>query len=134
MLAYKQDGRWIDVTSTDINLHLKELAGAEYSAKDFRTWNATVLAAVALAGRADQAGGPVSRVKRAEASAVREVAEVLGNTPAVARSSYIDPRLFDRFRSGHVVPVEAEDVAEVVAFGQRRREDLEAAVAAFLAC
>ena len=133
LLAYKQDRRWIDVTSTDINLHLKELAGAEYSAKDFRTWNATVLAAVALAARADHAGGAIGRIKRAEASAVREVAEVLGNTPSVARSSYIDPRLFDRFRSGHVVPVEAEDVAEVAAFGQRRREDLEAAVAEFLA-
>ena len=132
LLAYKQDGRWVDVSSTDINLHLKELAGAEYSAKDFRTWNATVLAAVALAGRADQAGGSAARVKRAEASAVKEVAEVLGNTPSVCRSSYIDPRLFDRFRSGHVVPVEAEDVAEVAAFGERRREDLEAAVANFL--
>ena len=132
LLAYKSDGRWVDVTSTDINLHLKELAGAEYSAKDFRTWNATVLASVALAGRADQTGGSAARVKRAEAAAVREVAEVLGNTPAVCRSSYIDPRLFDRFRSGHVVPVEAEHVEEVAAFGERRREDLEAAVADFL--
>ena len=132
LLAYKQDGRWIDVTSTDINLHLKELAGAEYSAKDFRTWNATVLAAVALAGRADQAGASQAKLKRAEASAVRDVAEVLGNTPSVCRSSYIDPRLFDRFRSGSVVPVEAEDVAEVAAFGERRREDLEAAVVDFL--
>lgn len=132
LLAYRDGRRWVDVSSTDINLHLKELAGAEYSAKDFRTWNATVLAAVALAGRADQAGGPVSRVKRAEAAAVRDVAEVLGNTPSVCRSSYIDPKLFDRFRSGHVVPVDAEDVAEVAAFGQRHREDLEAEVAAFL--
>ena len=132
LLAYKKDRRWVDVTSSDINLHLKDLAGAEYSAKDFRTWNATVLAAVALAGRAHEAGGPVSRVKRAEAAAVRDVAEVLGNTPSVCRSSYIDPRLFDRFRSGNVVPVEAEDVAEVAAFGQRHREDLEAEVADFL--
>ena len=132
LLAYKQDGRWVDVTSADINLHLKELAGEEYSAKDFRTWNATVLAAVALAGKADHAGESEARAKRAEAAAVRDVAEVLGNTPAVCRSSYIDPRLFDRFRSGHVVPVEAEDVAEVAAFGERRREDLEAAVAEFL--
>lgn len=132
LLAYKVDGRWVDVSSTDINQHLKELAGAEYSAKDFRTWNATVLAAVALAGRADQAGTAPTRVKRAEAAAVREVAEVLGNTPSVCRSSYIDPRLFDRFRSGHVVPVDAEDVAEVAAFGERRREDLEAAVVDFL--
>lgn len=131
-LAYREGRRWVDVSSTDINLHLKELAGTEYSAKDFRTWNATVLAAVALAGRADQAGGPAARVKRAEAAAVRDVAEVLGNTPAVCRSSYIDPTLFDRFRSGHVVPVDAEDVAEVAAFGQRHREDLEAAIADFL--
>ena len=132
LLAYKQEGRWVDVTSTDINLHLKELAGAEYSAKDFRTWNATVLAAVALAGRADHAGASQAKVKRAEAAAVRDVAEVLGNTPSVCRSSYIDPRLFDRFQSGQVVPVDAEDVAEVAAFGERRREDLEAAVVEFL--
>ncbi len=132
LLAYKEGGRWVDVSSSDINLHLKELAGADYSAKDFRTWNATVLAAVALAGRADQAEGSAARVKRAEAAAVREVAEVLGNTAAVCRSSYIDPRLFDRFRSGHVVPVEAEDVAEIAAFGEQRREDVEAAVVDFL--
>jgi DNA topoisomerase I len=134
LLAYKADGRWRDVTSTDINLRLKDLAGSDYSAKDFRTWNATVLGGVALAARVEDAGRKVAptRVRRAEAAAVREVAEVMGNTPAVCRSSYIDPRLFDRFRSGSVVEVDADDVAEVTHFGERHREDLEKSVVEFL--
>jgi len=94
------DGRqWHDVTSTEINAYLKEVSGAEITAKDFRTWNATVLAAVALAV-SGQAPGTKTGRKRAEARAVKEVARYLGNTPAVCRASYIDPRVFDRFRDG----------------------------------
>jgi DNA topoisomerase-1 len=100
LLAYKANGRWADISSGDINEYIKAKTGDEtFSAKDFRTWNATVLAAVALAvsGAAHRSQ---SAQKRAIARAVAEVAHYLGNTPAVCRASYIDPRVFDRFRDG----------------------------------
>ena len=99
LLAYKEGRRWVDVKSSDINEYVKEAAGADFSAKDFRTWSGTVLAAVALAVSAPAQRGVGSR-KRAKTRAIKEVAHHLGNTPAVARSSYIDPRVFDRFDGG----------------------------------
>jgi DNA topoisomerase IB len=104
LLAYKSAGRWVDVRSPDINLYLKEATGLDVSAKDFRTWGATVMAAVAL-GVAGHVAGTKTGRKRAIARAVKEVAYHLGNTPAVARASYIDPRVFDRYRDGVVVAV-----------------------------
>ncbi len=96
LLAYKQGRRWHDVRSDDINLYLKEATGGDHSAKDFRTWNATALAAVALAVSGASLGTKTAR-KRAVKRAVDEVAVYLGNTPAVCRASYIDPRVFDAF-------------------------------------
>lgn len=98
LLAYKRGGRWEDVRSTDVNAYVKQATGAEFSAKDFRTWGATVLAAVALAVTVP-AETKVAR-RRAVKRAVDEVAHYLGNTPAVARASYIDPRVIDRFQDG----------------------------------
>ena len=95
LLAFKRGRRWHDLKSTDINDYLKEVTGADYSAKDFRTWNATVLAAQALAVSGGVAGSKTGR-KRAISRAVKEVSYYLGNTPAVCRASYIDPRVFDR--------------------------------------
>jgi DNA topoisomerase I len=99
LLAYKEGRRWVDVKSSDINEYVKEAAGGDFSAKDFRTWSGTVLAAVALAVSAPAQRGVGSR-KRAKTRAIKEVAHHLGNTPAVARGSYIDPRVFDRFDGG----------------------------------
>ena len=72
--------------------------GGDFTAKDFRTWNATVLAAVALAGAAAVKGKAAREreVKRA----IKTVAAYLGNTPAVCRASYVDPRVIDRFQAG----------------------------------
>ena len=89
----------MDVKSDDINRYVKEAAGGDFSSKDFRTWSATVLAAVALAVSGMAVESKTSR-KRAKARAVKEVARYLGNTPAVCRASYIDPRVFDRFDGG----------------------------------
>jgi DNA topoisomerase I len=115
LLAYKVGRRWVDVKSPDINEYVKQIAGEEFSAKHFRTWSGTVLAAVALAVSGPAQGTKSSR-KRAKARAVKEVARYLGNTPTVARASYIDPRVFDRFDSGltiaGVLPELAEDTAE----------------------
>jgi DNA topoisomerase IB len=102
LLAYKRDRRWVDLRSEDINAWLKEATGKDVSAKDFRTWGATVLAAVALAVSEDAPTTKTGR-KRAISRAVKEVAHYLGNTPTVARASYIDPRVFDRYRDGEVI-------------------------------
>jgi DNA topoisomerase-1 len=102
LLAYKEGRTWVDVRSEDINEYLKETTGEDISAKDFRTWGATVLAAVALAVSGEAAATQSGR-KRAISRAVKEVAHYLGNTPAVARASYIDPRVFDRYRAGETI-------------------------------
>ena len=102
LLAFKRDRRWVDLRSEDINAWLKQATGADVSAKDFRTWGATVLAAVALAVSQEAAATNTGR-KRAITRAIKEVAHYLGNTPAVARASYIDPRVFDRYRDGEVI-------------------------------
>jgi DNA topoisomerase I len=101
LLAYKQRGRWVDLTSADINEYVKAATGGDYSAKDFRTWNGTMLAAVVLSADTRDRGRKPS--KRGVALAVKQVAFYLGNTPAVARASYIDPRVFDRYLSGWTI-------------------------------
>jgi DNA topoisomerase IB len=114
LLAYRSGSRWVDVKSADINEYVKAAAGEEFSAKDFRTWSGTVLAAVALSVSGPARGTQSSR-KRAKAWAVKEVARYLGNTPSVARTAYIDPRVFDRFDGGltiaGVLPELVEDTA-----------------------
>jgi DNA topoisomerase I len=113
LLAYKVGGRWTDVKSADINEYVKAAAGEEFSAKDFRTWSGTVLAAVALAvSAATAARGTKTSRKRAKTRAIKEVAHYLGNTPTVARTSYIDPRIFDRFDGGLTVAGVLPDLAE----------------------
>ena len=101
LLVYREDGGWRDVRSEDVNAYLQEQAGEEFSAKDFRTWHGTVLAAVELAREeppSTKGGG-----ERAIRAAIGRVAERLGNTPAVCRRSYVDPRVIDRFRDGKTI-------------------------------
>ena len=98
LLVFKEGGSWHDVRSGDVNEYIQERIGEEFSAKDFRTWHGTVLAAVELAAGPEPSS--TSGTKRAIDAAVKRVAEQLGNTPAVCRSSYIDPRVLDRFRDG----------------------------------
>ncbi|WP_213450494.1 DNA topoisomerase IB [Rhizomonospora bruguierae] len=101
LFAYRDGRQWRDVHSDDINGYLREASGGDMTAKDFRTWHATVLAAVELAG-----AGP-KRSERARrqsiTAAMRLVGEQLGNTPTVARTSYVDPRVLDLYRDGVVV-------------------------------
>jgi DNA topoisomerase IB len=140
LLAFKERRRWVDVRSQDINRYLKDRTGLDVSAKDFRTWNATVLAARALAVSGLRQDTKTGR-KRAVVRAVKEVAHYLGNTPAVARASYIDPRVFDRFNDGLVIePTLGRDevergVLDLIADDERSRhladaEDLEELVRA----
>ncbi|MFR9801465.1 DNA topoisomerase IB [Pseudonocardia sp. RS010] len=109
LLAYRT-GRtgWHDVRSEDLNIAVKELAGDRFTCKDLRTWNATVLAAVTLAGAVAEEGR-VPSAKRARTRMVRHavttVSDHLGNTPTVARNSYVDPRVVERFEEGRTVLV-----------------------------
>ena len=111
LLAYKEGRRWRDLRSDEVNAYLKAAIGGDYSAKDFRTWNGTVLAAVALAVSGEVAGSKTGR-KRAITRAVKEVAHYLGNTPAVCRASYIDPRVFDAYRGGLIIRPVLEQAVE----------------------
>jgi DNA topoisomerase IB len=117
LLAYKDRTGWHDITSADINAYLRDVFGGEVSAKDFRTWHATVLMAVGLAV-STQAPTSESARKRAVNRAVKEVSEYLGNTPAVCRSSYIDPRVIDLYDDGVTVAASLERLGADAGFGQ----------------
>jgi DNA topoisomerase I len=101
LLAYWDGRAWTDVSGADVNDYLKHAFGADVSAKDFRTWHATVLAAVGLAVSVGADTPP--RRRRAVARVMREVSDYLGNTPAVTRASYVDPRVVDRFLAGETI-------------------------------
>jgi DNA topoisomerase I len=102
LLAYREASRWVELHAEDVNDYIKRHSEGEFTAKDFRTWNATVLAAVALAVAEAHDSRPRSRARRERtvAEAVKTVAAYLGNTPAVCRASYVDPRVIDRFHGG----------------------------------
>lgn len=102
LMAYREGRAWQDLDSAAVNQYLKDLFDGEMTAKDFRTWHATVLAAAALA-RSEEPGRSAASRKRAIRSAVVEVAGYLGNTPTVARSSYVDPRVIDLYERGTTI-------------------------------
>ncbi|GAA4603651.1 DNA topoisomerase IB [Actinoplanes octamycinicus] len=89
---------WQEIRADAVNEYLREISGAPMTAKDFRTWHGTVTAAAELA----EAGPQPTKTKRRKvvAQAMREVADKLGNTPAVARASYVDPRLLEKYENG----------------------------------
>lgn len=117
LLAFRLDGRWVDVKSGDINAFLREVTDCDATAKDFRTWSATVLAAVGLAVSTQAAASPTAR-KRAVTRVVKEVAEQMGNTPAVCRSSYIDPRVIDLYENGTTIAGDLGVLGEDAAHGE----------------
>jgi DNA topoisomerase IB len=127
LLAYKAGRCWVDVRSGDVNEYIKAAIGVEHSAKDFRTWHGTVLAAVAVAV-SEEAMTKTAR-KRAISRAVNEVSHYLGNTPAVSRASYIDPRVFDRYLAGATIAPALEQLgASVEAQVPATQGPIEAAV------
>jgi DNA topoisomerase IB len=103
LLAYQDSTGWHDINSTEINAYIKGVVGGEVSAKDFRTWHGTVIAEVSLAGAVEKSHSLSAR-KRAVSSAMKEVSKYLGNTPTVARKSYVDPRVVDLFHDGVTIP------------------------------
>jgi DNA topoisomerase I len=128
LLAYRNGRRWVDVRSDDINQYLKAVTARDFSAKDFRTWNATVLAAVALAAGGAEAQTKTARNRAINAS-VKAVSVYLGNTPAVCRASYIDPRVFDRYHSGQTIGATIDrERGDANLFNEPTRTRIEAAV------
>jgi DNA topoisomerase-1 len=117
LLAYRNGRRWVDVRSDDINDYIKEITGEGFSAKDFRTWNATVIAALALAVSGRAAATKTAR-RQAIGRAIKEVGHYLGNTPAVCRASYIDPRVFDRYQDGYTIGGAIDQLGEGADLGQ----------------
>ncbi|MGU3410802.1 DNA topoisomerase IB [Microbacterium sp. M1A1_1b] len=103
LLSYRRTrgARWEPLTAEDINAYVKERAGDEFTAKDFRTLHGTVAAAIDLAQTGSQSAA--TKRKRAVSHAVQAASDVLGNTPTVARASYIDPRLLDAYEHGETI-------------------------------
>lgn len=108
-LVVHEASGWKDVHADDLNVRLKELLGDDYSVKDLRTWHGTVIAATAFV----DADPPVSKkvIKRVESTVMKEVSEGLGNTPAVARSSYVDPRVVRGYEDGLTIAAAAKRAA-----------------------
>lgn len=119
LLAWERGRRRVPLTPSEVNDYVRSLTGARFTAKDFRTLRGTILAAEALAriGAVDTAADR----KRAAQLAVRATAEALGNTPAVARSAYIDPRVFVRYRDGHVLDLSVSPESAILALIRPRR-------------
>jgi DNA topoisomerase I len=122
LLVCRTASGWADVHADDLNARFKELVGDDYSVKDLRTWHGTVLAAEAFV----DADPPSSKrvVKKVEAAVMKEVSQALGNTPAVARGSYVDPRVIAGYEQGMTIvaatrragkisePTEAQEILE----------------------
>lgn len=136
LLAVKDAGEWVPVQPSDINDHIRELFSLEVTAKDFRTWHATVHVATALgtsvleeqAGRTRPATSKTAKAKRVRAAVVG-ASELLGNTPTVCRSSYVDPRVIDLYEHGTTI---APDLAELPEDPDDARDGIDAAVIALL--
>ena len=126
LLCWERGGAWHALHSHDVGAYIAEHAGGHFTAKEFRTWNATVLMALLLAN-----AGPAATQRRAKAvitASIRGVADWLGDTPAVARASYIDPRVISRYQSEGGLPSIPVLPAQLPA-----DPDAETAVAALLA-
>ena len=132
LLAFREGHAWHQVHAPLINAHLKSLIGDSFSAKNFRTWNGTLLAAVSLA-RCERDCVSERGRRSAIRQATTDVAELLGNTPAVARGSYIDPRVFDRYQSGLTIADELRRIEGRGLADEERRAAVELAVLDLLA-
>lgn len=117
LLQYRENNVWCDLSSTDINRDFKDLVGDEYTVKDLRTWAATLLAAAAFADQVDGGEATERERKAAEREVMKLVSEHLGNTPAVARRSYVDTRVVEEYAAGRTI---ARALARASAADRRR--------------
>ena len=109
LLVCRNESGWIDIHADDLNARFKELVGDQHTVKDLRTWHGTVLAAAAFVDADPPANETV--IKRVESAVMKEVAEELGNTPAVARRSYVDPRVVEGYKAEMTIAAGARRAA-----------------------
>lgn len=124
------DGKLQDVSSQDVNEYLREIAGQEFSAKDFRTWAGTVLAALAL--QQFEKFATKREAKRNLLAAIERVAERLGNTPSVCRKCYIHPVVLDSYLDGATIATITGKAEQVLGDGAAGLSGAEGAVLAFV--
>jgi DNA topoisomerase I len=101
LFRYEWEGSLYSLTGARLNEYVRDYLGDEFTAKDFRTWGGTLIAAIAFAERGIAETEP--EAKRAVAAVMRRVGEELGNTPAVARSSYVSPAVIDQYLDGRTI-------------------------------
>jgi len=116
-----EDGRTVDVKRRHVNQYIKEVMGERFSAKDFRTWAGTLLCAGALARAGSDPSESRTARRRKVVAAIKETADVLGNTPSVCRASYIYPSVLDSFERGKTIPRHFETVEQLVTSRRRLR-------------
>ncbi len=109
-----EDNNIIDVKSDDLNRYIQEVMGEEFSAKDFRTWAGTMIAAIALDELGVVEEEDQKLLDKNIKEAVNRVSETLGNTPAVARSSYIDPRVIEDYTEGRTLKYFKKEITQLL--------------------
>lgn len=131
LFAYEDDhGKAHDVTSQDVNAYLRQISGQDFTAKDFRTWAGTVLAALAL--REFEKVTNSKQARKNVVTAIEAVAKMLGNTPAVCRKCYVHPAILDSYLQGATIEVLKQRASEKLAHSWRKLKPEEAAVLVLL--
>jgi DNA topoisomerase-1 len=125
-----EDGTVHGVTSQDVNDYLQEITGEPFTAKDFRTWAGTVLAAVAL--NAVEAFENKTQAKKNVKTAIAAVSKILGNTPAVCRKCYVHPAVLESYLSGNMIEGLKRKTEQALAQNLPDLRSVEAAVMSFL--
>lgn len=126
------NGEFIDVTRPHINSYIREVMGENFSAKDFRTWAGTLSCACALARAASEPAETKPARKRKIVEAIKETAEVLGNTPAVCRSSYVCPEIINSFESGQCIKKYFGSLNELTRYRGRKLHPAEKSLLSFM--
>jgi DNA topoisomerase-1 len=126
------DGNPTKVTRRHINEYIKEVMGSKFSAKDFRTWAGTLVCACALARVDDEFPEKKTARKKNIVAAIKQTAEVLGNTPAVCRSSYVCPEIINSYEKGQVIDNCSSKLEDLIAYRGRGLHDAEQSLLRFL--
>lgn len=126
------NGEFVNVTNRHINGYIKEIMGERFSAKDFRTWAGTIICACALARVGTESIEKSAARKRKVIAAIKETSEMLGNTPAVCRSSYICPEVINSFEKGRIIDDYFETLEHLVTYRGRKLHRAEHSLLKFL--
>jgi DNA topoisomerase-1 len=126
------NGQLVPVTRRHINEYIKEVMGENFSAKDFRTWAGTLVCACALARDGKEMPASGTATKKTIVAAIKETSEVLGNTPAVCRSSYVCPEIIYSFEKGRVLDSCATNLQDLISFRGHGLHKAERALVKFL--